>query len=132
MKKLKFAGIIALIIIAFTALSLTGCPTEPDAPPTYTVWTDVITYTEFSNTFQTTLTDGYYARMELPDAQWNQLSPSLTNEGKHNWTENQLYNYFIGRGFGSTEANQQKSWLLTIKHGFIASRTGSTVYLLLK
>jgi hypothetical protein len=130
MKKLRFAGIIALIIV-FTALSLTGCPTESD-DPTYTVWTDVTTYTEFYNVFQTTLSDGYYVRIELPDAQWNQLSPSLTNEGKHNWTEDQLYNYFIGRGFGSTEANQQKSWLITIKHGFIASRTGSIVDLLLK
>jgi hypothetical protein len=120
-----------LVMTLVFGTMLIGCPAEPDEP-TYTVWTDVTTYTEFNNAFQTTLNDGYYTRIELTDALWNQISPSLTNEGKHNWTEDQLYNYFIGRGFGQTEANQQKAWLLTIKHGFIASRTGSVVHLLLK
>jgi hypothetical protein len=91
---------------------LTGCPAEPEEPPppiTYTIWTDVISYSDFYSAFQATLNDGYYARIELQDAQWNQISPSLTNEGKHDWTEDQLYNYFIGRGFGLTEANQHCS-----------------------
>lgn len=99
---------------------------------TYVVWTDVTSYTEFYNVFQTTLNDGYYIRVELSDAQWDQIAAALTNEGKNNWTEDQIYNYFIGRGFGQMEANQQKAWLMTIEHGFIASRTGTTVYLLLK
>jgi len=90
-KKMRM-GILAIILVFGTMLI--GCSMEPD-DPTYTVWTDVITYTEFYNAFQTTLNDGYYARIELLDAQWNQISPSLTNDGKHNWTEDQLYNYFM-------------------------------------
>jgi hypothetical protein len=124
---------VILVMTMIFGIMFAACETEPDdPPPTYTVWTDVISYSEFYSAFQTTLNDGYYIRVEIADAQWNQIASSLTNEGRHNWTENQIYNYFIGRGFGQTEANQQKAWLMTIKHGFIASRTGSIVDLLLK
>jgi hypothetical protein len=137
MKRRKWwVGILVMTLVFGTML--TGCPTETDEPPspvtpvTYTVWTDITSYSNFSSTFQTTLEDGYYIRLEFTDAQWNQIAPSLTSEGKYNWTADQIYNYFIGRGFGQTEANQQKAWLITINHGFSASRTGSIVDMILK
>ena len=75
------------------------------------------------------MTDGYYVRYEFTSSEWNVISPSLTNEGKHNRTESQIRNRFIGRGFGNFEAAQETAWLMTINHGFIADRSGSIVYM---
>ena len=128
-KIIKIRFVIVMVILF--VLSFTGCKTEPD-DPTYTVWTDTITYSEFTSAFQATINDGYYVRLEITNSQWSQISPSLTNEGKYNWTENQIKNWFIGRGFGNSEANKETAWLMSINHGFIASRTGSLVYMILK
>jgi hypothetical protein len=119
-----------LFLVMFLALTFTGCP-EPDSDPTYTVWTDITSYSEYYSVFGS-LSDGYFTRYEFSSSEWNSISPSLTSEGRHNWTESQIKNWFIGRGFGNTEATQQVAWLLTINHGFIASRDGNVVDMLLK
>jgi len=125
MKQKKiWLGILALGII------LTGCPQEP-SEPTYTVWTDTISYSEYYSLFGS-LNDGYYIRYELTSSEWNLIKPSLTNEGKYNWAESEIKKWFIGRGFGNSEANQETAWFMTISHGFIASRSGSLVYMILK
>ena len=117
-------------IITFFGIMLVGCNMEPDEP-TYTVWTDLVSYSSYYNSFGS-LTDGYYIRYEFTSSEWNTISKSLTNEGKHNWTESEIRNWFIGRDFGNSEANKEVAWLKTISHGFIASRSGSIVYMLLK
>jgi hypothetical protein len=76
--------------------------------------------------------DGYYFRYEFIPSEWDLLKDSLTNEGKYKWTESEIYKWFIGRGFGNSEATQETSWLMTISHGFLASRSGSLVYMILK
>jgi len=119
-----------LIMTLVFGIMLIGCKTEPDEP-TYTVWTDSTTYTEFYNVFGK-LDDGYYIHLELTNSQFNQMSSELTDEYKHVWTESLLNNWFVGRGFGNTEAKRETSWLITINHGFIASRTRSIVYMLIK
>jgi hypothetical protein len=116
-------------IIAFWCIILAGCDTDVD--PTYTVWTDVVSYSEYSSAFGS-LGDGYYIHYELSSSEWNAISSSLTNEGKFNWTEGEINKWFTGRGFGNSEANRETSWLMTINHGFIASRRGSIVDMLLK
>ncbi|MCL1931416.1 MAG: hypothetical protein FWF55_06335 [Treponema sp.] len=122
------------IWLAMLALGiiLTGCPQEP-SDPTYTVWTDTVSHSEFSSAFGgLTLNNGMYIRYELTSSEWNSIKPSLTDEGKYNWTESEINKWFIGRGFGNSEANRETAWLMTISHGFIASRSGSLVYMLLK
>jgi hypothetical protein len=119
-----------VVIIAFLGIISAGCNMEP-GEPTYTVWTDTVSYSEFSSAFGT-LGDGYYIRYELTPSEWNSISASLTNDGKHNWTEDNIKDWFIGRGFGNLEANREVAWLKTMDHGFIASRSSSTVYMLLK
>jgi len=131
MKKKINSWFVILVIAILFSITFIGC-SEPDSDPTYTVWTDTISYSEFTSAFQTTLDDGYYGRLEFTDSDWAQISPSLTNEGKNNWTESQINKWFIGRGFGEKEANRETSWLMTINHGFLASRSGSLVYILLK
>jgi len=119
--KILLFTILIAIIIAFV-----GCKTNVDE--TYTVWTDFSSYTDF----KTTLSDGYYIRLEFTNDQWNQFSSSLTSEGRHYWTKDQIKDWLIGRGFGNSESTQEVAWLTTIDHGFIATRTGNTVYYLLK
>jgi hypothetical protein len=113
-----------VIVIAFFGIMLTGCDLEPDEP-TYTVWTG-------SASQLPSLNDGKYVRLELTNSEFNQMSLSLTDDYKHIWTEDQIYNWFIGRGFGNYEARQETAWLITINHGLIASRSGSIVYMLVK
>jgi hypothetical protein len=137
-KKTKSVLVIPVITILFT-VTFSGCPnpdTDPDpvpAPaPTYTVWTETTSSSNFNSTFDIDLQDGYYVRAEIDDSAWNDMAPSLTNEGKNYWTESQLKKWFIGRGFGDAEANEATAWLVTIRHGFLASRKGEVVYMLLK
>ena len=119
-----------LVMTLVFGMILIGCSAEPDEP-TYTVWTDSTSYSQFQSSFGT-LNDGYYFRYEFTSSEWSTISSSLTNEGKYNWTEDDIKKWFIGRGFGNSEANKETAWLMTINHGFIASRSGSIVYMLMK
>ena len=129
-KRINLWFVIPVIVILFS-ITIISC-SEPDSDPTYTLWTDTISYSEFTNAFSATLSDGYYVRFEFTNSDWAEISPSLTNEGKKKWTETQIKNWFIGRGFGNYEANKETAWLITIDHGFLATRSGSLVYMLLK
>jgi hypothetical protein len=131
MKQKKiWLGMLAVALVL--GIILTGCPQEP-SDPTYTVWTETLSYTDFQSYFTgVTLDDGYYKTYEFTPSGWNEMKQSLTNEGKHNWTESEIKKWFIGRGFGDYEANKETAWLLTISHGFIVSRSGQLVYMILK
>ena len=116
-----------LFIILFVS---TSCSMNTE--PTWTVYTDVDSYSEFKQVFGTTLDDGYYIRLEFSSNEWDAIKSSTIDDYKHQWTKAQIKDWFIGRGFGNSEAEKEIAWLTTIDHGFIASRTGSTVYFLLK
>ncbi|MDR1046849.1 MAG: hypothetical protein LBL64_03670 [Treponema sp.] len=124
MKKVFLVGLVVII------LGFAGCQLPTDSEPTYTVWTDVWTYAQFRSELGTTLGDGYYTRFPLTNSEFSGMY--LSDQAKHDWTEGQLYDWFIGRGFGETEANQEKAWFITATHGFLASRTGNIVDVLVK
>jgi len=63
-KTLKNSFVMTILFV----LIFTGCKRELD-DPTYTVWTDTVTYSEFANAFQTTLNDGNYVRLEFTNSQ---------------------------------------------------------------
>jgi hypothetical protein len=129
--KYLFFGI---LVILLSGLTLTGCETEPPELPeptekTYTVWSYTASYSEYSNTFGA-LSDGYYRRTEVFSGEINYSA--IPTEYKRNWTENEIYNWFLGRDFISSEANQMKAWVITHEHCLVASRSGSIVYMLIK
>jgi hypothetical protein len=118
-----------MVMLILSGLTLTGCPQEEPAEKTYTVWTYSMSYSEFSSSIGT-LNDGYYRKFELSDAEFNGMKPS--DQYKHEWTEDEIYNWFLGRDFISSEANELKAWVITSSHCWLASRSGGTVYNLIK
>ena len=130
--KRKF--LVLVTIIGLACLCFTGCsnPYNSDSSePTYTVWTDVSNYTEFQTNFGN-LDDGMYTRFNISASGWSQLSSSLGSTGKHKWDKEQIKDWFIGRGFGESESTRETAWLTSSDHGMIATRTGNTVYYILK
>jgi hypothetical protein len=126
-KRLNLCFVLPVILFLFS-ITIISCK-EPDSDPTYTIWTDTTTYSDFQDVFGE-LDDGWYLRFEIKN--WDEVSPTLPNEEKKKWTEDQINKWFIGRGFGNYEANKETAWLITIDHGFLASRSGSIVYMLIK
>ena len=134
MKKTDLFKTFLLLACAISILSFSSCEllTNSKAGPRYKVWTDISSYAQFETDFKTSLGDGMYLWMEFTSAQWDTISASLTNNGKHWWTKNQIKDWFLGRNFDDATATQRTAWLTTIDHGFIASRTGTIVYYILK
>jgi hypothetical protein len=129
---------IGLILALVFGTLLIGCPTEPGGGPSrYTVWTDILTYAEYKSEFVTQdnnfdLNDNEYLRATITSSGWSQISPTLPNQGKHNWTESELKSYFTGRGLSSAQATTETAWLITTSHALFAIRSGNNVYILLK
>jgi hypothetical protein len=123
--KKSWAGIMVIAVIF--GIMLISC--QMDSDPTYTVWTDTVSYSEYSSAFGA-LNDGWYRKIEIFSGEIDYSA--ISNEYKHNWTENEIYNWFLGRGFISSEANELKAWVVTINHCIIASRSGSIVHMLIK
>jgi hypothetical protein len=130
MKKIRFSlAILALaLVVVATALAFVGC--KADSEPTYTVWATTMSYSEWSAIFGGgyTLPDNSFSYGELSNSEFNQYKPYLLDEYKHDYTEEQLYNWFLGRSFGETTAKMLTAWLITIDHGSIALRRGSQVH----
>ncbi len=127
-KNLIFFGIF------FVAMFLLGCQNGSEEE-TYTVWTDISTADDFQQAFGTTLYDGKYITVEFSNSQFSQIMQNVGNaaaEYKHNWTEEELKKYFVGRGFDSNTASKTVAWLVTVNHGFVASRSGNIVHYILK
>ncbi|MBP3709513.1 MAG: hypothetical protein J6I73_03790 [Treponema sp.] len=124
--------ILRLVLIVSVILAFSSCQNNVGSEEVYTVWTDLETYSEFQSTFGRSLDDGMYIRLEFTSSQWNQISSSLTSEGRHSWTKSQIKDWFLGRGFGDYESTKESAWMTTIEHGFIASRTRNIVYFILK
>jgi hypothetical protein len=116
-----------LVMLIFFGLTLTGCSLESEK--TYTVWTYTVSYSEYSSTFGA-LNDGYYRRIQMFSGEINYSA--IPNEFKRNWTENEIYNWFLGRGFISSEANEMKAWVITQGYCIVASRSGNIVHMLIK
>jgi hypothetical protein len=116
-------------ILLFIGILFAGCTKEEgETEPTYTIWSYSIPYSEYPGE----LDDGYYYQVELTNAEFIDFSSTLSNANKKYWTEEQIYNWFIGRNFIPTEANQKTAWMLTIDHGYIMSRSGNIIYSIIK
>jgi len=129
-KKL-WLGIVLVMMLVF-GIILTGCPAELDEPATYTVWTGSFNFSSTDSDFGS-LQDGYFLHKELTQTSFNwEKENNFQNKSQYVWTEDQLYSYFIGMGFSSTTAKTESKWLISVNHGLIGVREGSTLRLILK
>lgn len=118
-----------LVTITFCVLAISFQSCSDDK---YTVWTDTMTYADFQNSSQITLGDGNYIKVEISQANWEEIAKSLTSEGRHRWDEATIKKWFISYGFGETEARRESSWLTIVDHGFVVVRNGNIVNMILK
>ena len=125
----KLFNLLTFGILIVFAVALQSCGEENRK---YTVWTDTTTYSEFVSTFNATLDDGYYKRIEINKETWNKISPNLTNEGKHRWDEATIKKWLFSNGFGDYESTKEASWLALVDHGLIVTRTGNMMYYIMK
>ncbi len=125
MKKFIFKLFPVVLLAMFFSLQSCG-------PEKYTVWTASSTYDEFRTAFNMTLEDGTYSKAEIKPELWGTISKQLTSEGRHSWDEATIQKWLYSNGFGYAESSKEASWFALIEHGFIASRSGNTVYFMLK
>lgn len=121
---------VAIIMLCVTLLSLQSCKDKGEEE--YTVWTETVSYAEIQAKFQFTLDDGYYKKVELTKAQWEQMTPFLTDEGRHSWSEASIKKWLVGHGFGENESTKESCWLVMTDHGLIMARDGNMVSAILK
>lgn len=129
-KIITMKKIYILVIVAFLMTMVVIC--QSCSEEKYTVWTETETYSDFQSAFQTTLNDGYYVRVEITNDQWVEISKNLTSEGRHKWDEATIRKWLVSNGFGETEADKESAWLVLVNHGFLVTRDGNLVYMILK
>ena len=140
MRKFNFVAVLLVAVCLFFA----GCQVDSDDDEdTYTVWTDSGSYSELEAEVNQSLSgtgksfsleSGKYFRGELTEDAWNTLYSSVCSADyyKHEWTKDEIKDWFLGHYFGEEEANRETSWLTTVNHGILVSRTGNVAYMILK
>jgi len=119
-----------LVLMLVFGMVFVSC--KDDTEPTYTVWAGTMTNSEFSATFGLALQDNSYASLEFANAEWEQYRALMPASYKHDWTENQIYTWFLESSFSQTTSRQLSVWLTVINHGSVALRRGSLVYAIAK
>ena len=97
-RKILHIGMLIIFGILFVS-----CTKKEETEPTYSVWTYSISYSDYPGT----LDDGNYYQTELTNSEFSDLLSTLTADHKQKWTEEQIYNYFIGRDFIPSQATQK-------------------------
>lgn len=124
MKKLYILQILILFVIA---IALQSCSDEK-----YTVWTETDYYSEWLDAGGFTIQEGNYVKIDIASSNWEEMSKSLTNEGKHRWDEATIKKWLIGNGFGEYEATREAAWLSLVNHGMIVHHDNNMLHLIVK
>ena len=117
-----FFGLIIIIL-------LSNCDLNPSETK-YSVWTEKVTYSQFSNIFGT-LNDDTLTKITLTESQF--ISLNLSNNLRKNWTEDEIFNWFYYDMFLTlSQSNELKNWLINTKYCIVAIRTGGFVDMIYK
>ena len=132
MKK-KILKNLLLVSGCFLCFLLNSCNFNTEnKEKTYTVWTQTWNNSNFESRFNTSIDDGYYRHYELSESEYDYYLFFTKDEDKHKYTKSELYDWFIGRRFDDFEANYVTNWITTVEHAILYTRTGNTVYVILK
>jgi len=121
-----YIGISLLALIIVTILA--GCDIFGGE---HTVWTGTKSYDAFEAEFGE-MADYYYVKIDFDDYQFSKVKKTLSDKNKHSWSETQIEDWFMERDFSYNEARSLTTYIITTKHGCIASRTKNIVYIIVK
>jgi hypothetical protein len=130
----KFRIAISVVTLVFVVL-LSGCDFfEDDWGEKFTIWIGTTSYNEYIAKFSSyPMDDGWCNEIELTDSDFSSISRHLSDNNKHSWSEKKLSNYLTDQGYYDYDAQNMATWLLyEVRHGLLADRHGSTVYLVVK
>jgi len=132
MKRFSLAMLAMVLVFGAFATTYVGC--KGSSEPTYTVWAGTMPYSEWAATFGQTMDDNHYGRVEYSNSEWNQYKAILDDldEYKHDWTEEQIYVWFLESTFGQARARELATWLITVGHGGVALRRGLQAHVIAK
>jgi hypothetical protein len=105
MKKQNFVLAMLALVLAF-GLTFASC--KADSEPTYTVWAGIMSYSDWSAAYGQggTLSDNTYVQVEIPNSDWDMYKNTLPDSWKHDWTEDQIYVWFLESTFTGTAPRQ--------------------------
>jgi len=130
MKIKKIRAGMPVMALAF-AILLAGCELVKWFPGIYTVWTGTTTSEEFQDKYGE-MKDGSYRKFDLTSSEFSQISPSLQDENKHVWVEEQIIDWLMVRGVTYSDSQEVVSWFSANPHVFCALRDRATVYIIVK
>jgi len=101
-----------------------------ESDPTYGIWIDRVTYSQFSSVFGP-LSDNTLTKITLTDSQFNSLS--LPSNQRRTWTSDDIYKWFYNDMFlTSAQSSDLRSFMVNTKHCIVAIRTGGFVDMIYK
>ncbi|MCL2212128.1 MAG: hypothetical protein FWB95_09430 [Treponema sp.] len=134
MKKICKLNLVVLAMIMLFAVVFAGCGETDEV----TVWTATIQYSQVQTIFgsNASITDGNVARMEYSNSSGreNRASQLIAADGqKRTMTESQISDFVVTNWeITKTQADEYSAYLVSYDHGFIASRSGDTVKVVMK
>ena len=133
MKKINLLKPFLLFSLLAVLMTLAACnnPVNPE-PKKYTVWITRLTYNQFKDAFKMEFKDNGYDIQEFDAAQWNNISKSLTDNGKFMWTEDRITTWLLDNGFSKEQTPEIVQRITTIEHGILIFRTGDAVDYVIK
>jgi hypothetical protein len=137
-KKKLWLGMLGIVLVF--GIMLSSCNVEPDEsatatpdePVTAIFWPKDFSFST-DNSRWGTLQDGYLRRQEITETSFDwERANNFQNSPQYVWTEEQIYIYILGMGFGNNTAREVSAWFFSVSHGLIGVRKGSALHLILK
>ena len=128
MKSRKLFILVPVILLVF-GIILTGAA---GADKTYRIWVNYFNYSAKDADFGN-LDDGNFMGLKISnnEYEWEKIN-NYKNVTSYDFTEEQLFSYFKGKGFGDNEAKEAIDWLTSVNHALLGARQGSLLYIILK
>jgi len=128
MKNRKFLIVASFFLLVFAVFftSANGNNTV------YRIWVNNFNFSVKDADFGT-LNDGNFMGVKLSgkDFEWEKTN-NYKNITSYDFTEDQLFSFFKGKGFGDAEARESVNWLTSVNHALLGARQGNFLYIILK
>jgi len=128
MKSRKFLIVVPVILLV-SCFILTGASGNEKI---YKIWVNTFHFSVNDADFGG-LNDGNFMGLKITknDFEWEKTN-NHKNFAPSDFTEEQLFSFFKGMGFGDTEAKEAVDWLVSVNHAVLGARHGNLLYIILK